>query len=185
VAAGQANQRPSQQLANAVGFALLLCLLAALLMPGQAAALSNDRVTAKPNDSSLSLVIGGEPTRITWVGTVRPDEQVTSLTLVYPKGSRILDSSYVKVTEMIMDDPIHPGRFDPEVEIYLGETQLHIVFKTPIRPNNQIYVEIYDFCLPEGAGSHVFTAKPGDHRATRADPDRLHQPDGGDRQLPG
>ncbi|MDR2957674.1 MAG: amino acid ABC transporter permease [Coriobacteriales bacterium] len=119
--------------------------------------MTTERASASPNDSSLRQVIGGQPTRITWVGTVAKGEQVTGITLYFPDGSNLTDKTYVKVTEMVMDDPVHPLRNEPKYTEDLTDEHLTLVFSTPIRSNNQLYIEIYYFCLPEAAGEYYIT----------------------------
>ncbi|MCL2339398.1 MAG: hypothetical protein FWC59_00645, partial [Actinomycetia bacterium] len=92
---------------------LTLALLWLLLNPSSAWALSTDRVTARFNDSSLSMVIGGQPTRLTWVGTVAADEQVAGIILNFPDGTELASDAYAQVQEMVMDDPAHPVHSTP------------------------------------------------------------------------
>jgi polar amino acid transport system substrate-binding protein len=136
---------------------LLFVLLLQLTFPSAALAMETDRATASPNDSSLKLVIGGEPTRITWVGNVGPNEEIASLRLVLPVGCVLTDRSYVKVQEMVLDNPDKPERFEPLYTAGLTNQELVLEFETPIRANNQVYVEIYYICLPLGAGNYYIT----------------------------
>ncbi|MDR0458961.1 MAG: hypothetical protein LBG68_00655, partial [Coriobacteriales bacterium] len=151
------KRRFSQSL-DLIGLAALSLLLFILLYPNQAWAMDTVRVTAKPNDSSLKLVIGGEPTRITWVGQVAEGEQITSITLIFPAGSTTSEKTYVKVQEMVMDDPTRPLHNENLVytEVLTNE-QLRIDFSTPIRANNQLYIEIYYFSLPALSGSYTIS----------------------------
>jgi polar amino acid transport system substrate-binding protein len=134
---------------------LIVVITVFWIFPSRCEAMTTERVTAKPNDSSLKLVLGGEPTRITWVGQVFDNETVTSIALNFPAGSTKTDRSYVRVQEMIMDNPDRPVH---NSDLVYGESlsndQLHIEFETPIRSGNQLYIEVYYFCLPEISGQY-------------------------------
>ena len=133
---------------------LLLILLTAVLTAGQAWAMTTDRASARPNDSSQKIIIGGRPTRITWVGTVDEGEEITAINLVFPDGCSITGSSSVKVQEMLMEDPMHPNRYEPIYSEELTKSHLLLVFETPIRSGNQLYIEVFNFCLPDVAGNY-------------------------------
>jgi len=152
------DKRRFTQSLDLIGLAVLSLLLFFLICPSPAWAMDTVRVTAKPNDPSLKLVIGGEPTRITWVGQVAEGEQITSITLIFPAGSTTSEKTYVKVQEMVMDDPTRPLHNEDLVytEVLTNE-QLHIDFSTPIRANNQLYIEIYYFSLPALSGSYTIS----------------------------
>jgi len=134
---------------------LLMSLALMLLTPSTAYALQVDRATARPNDSSGRIVYGGRPTRITWVGNVAADEEVVEITLWFPAGSKATDETFVAVTEMLMENPSRPGHNkDLVYTCDITDEQVSIVFETPIRAGNQLYIEIEKFCLPNEAGNY-------------------------------
>jgi polar amino acid transport system substrate-binding protein len=140
----------------AVFFFALAVLFA---LPSQVAfALSTDRTTAQSNEDGGTNVIGGEPTRISWEGTVGAGEEVTRITLNFPADCRIAEDAYVKVQEIIMDDPVHPVHDESIVytEVLTAES-LTLEFTNGLRPNNKVIIQIYGFILPAVSGEYVFT----------------------------
>ncbi|MDR1421754.1 MAG: amino acid ABC transporter permease [Coriobacteriales bacterium] len=133
----------------------LVCVLALLATPAQG--LTTDRTTAAPNQDGGRNVIGGEPTRITWVGTVEEGEEVTGITLLFPAGCELSDDSYVKVQEMDMSDPQHPLHNERSATIDLTAARLIVELDEPIPAGNLLYVEIYKFCLPPVSGQVIIT----------------------------
>ncbi|MDR2196983.1 MAG: amino acid ABC transporter permease [Coriobacteriales bacterium] len=137
---------------------VLLVLLVLLLIPAtRAFALTTDRVTAAPNQDGGRNIIGGEPTRLTWVGTVEEGEEVCGITLVFPEGCALTEDTYVKVQEMVMTDPQHPLHEELECSEDLTAERLIITLDDPIAAGNLLYVEIYKFCLPSLNGEVSIT----------------------------
>ncbi|MCL2137015.1 MAG: amino acid ABC transporter permease [Coriobacteriia bacterium] len=137
---------------------LLVVFTCIVIVPGNAWAMDTERVTAQPNDSSKKIVYGGIPTRITWVGVVSDYEEVRAITLKFPKGSATTDQTYIKIQEMVMDNPSRPfHNTDLSYTVDIDSQRLVIEFDTYIRSNNQLYIEIYFFCLPEQAGLYTIT----------------------------
>ena len=151
------NRVKARRLPSRLAVLLLVVLIALQVTSNTAYGMGTNRVTARPNDTSKRLVLGGRPTRITWVGDVSPGEEVTSITLIFPEGCFLTDTSHVTVREMLMDDPQHPGRNIPEYSEEFDANHLYLVFDTPIRENNQLYIEIFGFCFPEGDGNYSIT----------------------------
>ncbi|MDR0346823.1 MAG: amino acid ABC transporter permease [Coriobacteriales bacterium] len=140
---------------------LLLILIPCLLMsafPQRAWALSTDRTTARSNEDGGTNIIAGEPTRLSWEGTVGSDERVKSITLNFPEGCGIDGSAYIKLQEIIMDDPAHPVHDESIVYTQeLSGESMHLVFDNGLRPNNKVIIQIYGFIFPPFAGDYVIT----------------------------
>jgi polar amino acid transport system substrate-binding protein len=141
----------------AVCFFVLGLLLA--LPAHDAFALTTDRTTAKSNEDGGKNVIGGEPTRLSWEGTVGADEAVASITLGFPAGCRLADDAYVKVQEIIMDDPTHPVH-DESIAYTedLAAESLTLEFAKGLRSNNKVIIQVYGFILPAVSGDYAITA---------------------------
>jgi polar amino acid transport system substrate-binding protein len=145
--------------------ALLSLVLALLLLvpTGDALALSTDRTTAKSNEDGGSDIIAGEPTRLSWEGTVGADEQVTRITLDFPTDCQLASDAYVKVQEIIMDDPLHPVHDESIVYTEeLSAESLTLEFAAGLRPNNKVIIQIYGFIFPPVSGDYVITGSYGD-----------------------
>jgi polar amino acid transport system substrate-binding protein len=146
----------------------VLCVVFALLLftPAQAAsALTTDRTTAQSNEDGGKQIIGGDPTRLSWEGTVGADETVTEIVLIFPEGCSLSSEAYVKVQEIIMDDPAHPLHDDSIVytESLSSET-LKLTFDPGLRPNNKVIIQIYGFILPPVSGDYVVTGTYSDDK---------------------
>jgi polar amino acid transport system substrate-binding protein len=146
--------------------AAALCCIAALLVfasPAPAYALTTDRTTAQSNEDGGKQIIGGDPTRLSWEGTIGADETVTEIVLIFPDGCGLADDAYVKLQEIIMDDPAHPLHDDSVVyaESLTSQT-LKITFDPGLRPNNKVIIQIYGFILPPVSGDYVVTGTYSD-----------------------
>ncbi|MDR0309067.1 MAG: amino acid ABC transporter permease, partial [Coriobacteriales bacterium] len=120
-------------------------------------ALTTVAATAKLNDSSNSMVIGGEPTRITWTGNVSSNAEITGITFTFPEGTKVSDQTSVKVQEMIMDNPDKPGRATIDSTADISGTQVSLNLATPIHSGNQAYIEIFQISLPDDGGEFFIT----------------------------
>ncbi|MDR3053577.1 MAG: amino acid ABC transporter permease [Coriobacteriales bacterium] len=156
----------TRALRNACVFVAVLCLVlgSMLVVPPQSAfALSTDRTTAQSNEDGGKDIIGGEPTRLSWEGTVGSDETVTQIVLNFPEGCDLATDAYVKVQEILMDDPAHPLH-DSSI-IYtenLTVQTLTLDFSPGLRPNNKVIIQVYGFILPPVSGDYVLTGTYND-----------------------
>jgi polar amino acid transport system substrate-binding protein len=152
--------RITRTLVAAGAFVLFLSVLLALLpapFSQEAWALSTDSATARTNERGGDSILGGEPTRIEWVGTVGANEKVTRITLDFPEGCQLTDDAYVKVQEAPMDDPAHPGRIDVIYTETLTAEALTLEFVDGLQSNNRVTIQVYGFILPPVPGDYIIT----------------------------
>jgi polar amino acid transport system substrate-binding protein len=152
----------------AVSLLVLVALVLGLFGPTQQAhALSTDRTTAQANEDGGKSIIGGEATRLSWEGTVGETEKVMRITLNFPADCRLTNEAYVKVQEIIMDDPLHPSHDESIVytEALTAEA-LVLDFASGLRPNNKVIIQIYGFVLPAVSGEYVVTGSYQDDAGT-------------------
>jgi polar amino acid transport system substrate-binding protein len=140
-------------------FALLFVLLFVLFAspsPQKVWALSTDRTTMQTNEDGGKSVIAGEPTRLSWEGTVGPSEKVKSITLLFPEGSALSSDAYVRVQEILMDDPVHPVHDESIVytETLTAES-LTLDFASGLRSNNKVIIQVYGFISPPVPGDYI------------------------------
>jgi polar amino acid transport system substrate-binding protein len=159
--------------------AALFCVLVLLLLGSarEAGALSTDRTTAQANEDGGKSVIGGEPTRLSWEGTVGESEQVKNITLFFPEGCGIADDGYIKLQEIIMDDPVHPVHDESirYVESLTAES-LTLDFTDGLRPNNKVIIQVYGFVFPAVSGDYVITGTYRDGGAAATDRELTDSP---------
>jgi polar amino acid transport system substrate-binding protein len=124
-------------------------------LPASSEALTTDRTTARSNEDSGGNIIGGEPTRITWEGTVASDEEVSALHLDLPEGSRVSENSYVRVQETILDEAAGFPRLDPDFTDDLSGEGVTISFDKPIGSGHLLHIELYHVSLPNEPGDYV------------------------------
>jgi polar amino acid transport system substrate-binding protein len=143
-----------------VWVAVLVCVLALLACgPAQDVwALSTDRTTAQSNEDGGKRILGDEPTRISWEGTVGENERVKTITLRFPEGCGLADDAYVRVQEIIMDDPVHPVH-DESIRYTedLTAEALTLEFADALRSNNKVIIQIHGFILPAVSGDYLIT----------------------------
>ena len=68
-------------------WALAVCVLAVLMAAAPALALTTEKTTGRGTNSSGDVVLGGQPTRFTWEGTVGEGEELTALDFTFPEGT--------------------------------------------------------------------------------------------------
>lgn len=139
---------------NAGPFALIaLCLCAMLAFstvfaPVTAYALDTVRWTAKANNDNKDLVMGGQPTRITWQGKTAASEEVAKVDLRLPEGTvyEIED-----VTVSVLDGMAHLDMaFNVES---VDANTVGVSFPTPVAGDKVIMIEVNKASLPAGGGS--------------------------------
>jgi polar amino acid transport system substrate-binding protein len=141
-------------LAKFLLFAMLLATLVCWMTPSaqDAQALNVSSVTAQPNSdssSTSSAVIGGQPTRITWEGTVDKGEQVSALTIKFPDGCALASDADAQVSVL---SGLKLLTVNPNVQ--LNAQQVAITFSKPIDPGLLIRVQIHEISLPAVAGDY-------------------------------
>ncbi len=147
-------------------FFLVLAFL--LVQPTQFAdALSTDSVTAKRNEDGGSEILGGKPARLSWEGTVGDGEKVASIKLVFPEGSGLSESVTVDVTEMILDDPIHPvADHSVKYSEKLSPDGLELIFEDGLRSNNKVIIRVTGYIFPNVTNTYSITGSYVDDRGT-------------------
>ena len=124
-------------------------LLAMLIVPASAQALTTEKATARPNENGGSGVIGGIPTRLTWEGFVEHDESITSVTLKLPEGGSF-DKSSTKVT--VLDNLT---RIPNDAQATPSGNTITVKLSDPAEAGYKLRLEIEDMTMPEAGGGVV------------------------------
>ena len=125
---------------------------ATLAAPTTASALTVNKATARANESTNTNVIGGQPTRVTWEGTVAAEEEVASVSFVFPQGSWVAEDANIKAT--ILDGT---KRVETEQNTTLDNAGATIEFPNNVASGHLIRVEIYKLALPAEGGAFTLT----------------------------
>lgn len=130
----------------AAAFATVLALVVA--WPAQA--LTTEKTTARGTNSSGDVVLGGQPTRFTWEGTVGDDEELLGLDFTFPEGTAATEDTSVRVTVLDGLDRLNvPFTADVTSE---GAS---VVFEEPVESGSLVRVELQKLAPP--AQSMLFT----------------------------
>lgn len=135
-----------------IGILAMLAVLLVLSVPTNALALTVEKTTAQSNETNGNNVIGGEPTRITWEGTVGDDETISSVTLTFPEGTTVSEESTVKAT--ILDGLT---RIETDQEVTFDNTGATIVFSEPVPSGLLLRIEIHKVSLPPISGAYTLS----------------------------
>jgi polar amino acid transport system substrate-binding protein len=154
----------ARALPRAFALATALILVLIVLTPMTASAVELEKTTARSNSATSNDIIGGEPTRVTWEASVGDDEQLDSLTLVFPEGSSLAEGATVRAT--VLDGTI---RVETEYEDDLSESQVTLRFIEPVPSGLLLRVEIYNIVLPDASGDYSFTGTYSDAQGSTYD----------------
>ncbi|MCL2491221.1 MAG: amino acid ABC transporter permease [Coriobacteriia bacterium] len=132
--------------------AVVSVLLLSMAVPSVVGALTTDKITARSNQSGGNAVIGGQPTRVTWEGTVTAGEQISFVQLDLPEGTRVNDDSRVEVTIL---DGLERVKAIQTSEI--SDEKATVSFSEPVPENMILRIELYNISLPEKAGEYELT----------------------------
>ncbi len=124
-------------------------LVAVVLVPSQAQALTTEKATARPNEDGGSGVIGGIPTRLTWEGVVEEGESITSVTLTLPTGASF-DTSTTKVT--VLDNLT---RIPNDATATPSGNTIAVKLSDPAKAGYKLRLEIEDMTFPSEGGDVV------------------------------
>ena len=131
----------------------VLSLIVSFTTPPQVAqGLSVKKTTASSNQIVGNQIIGGVPTRITWEAMVDKDEDVKSITIVFPQGTSLGEAANTKAT--VLDGT---KRLDVKFTSTLSHTQTVVTFDEPIEQGLLIRLEMYYIALPEESGEYTLT----------------------------
>ena len=122
------------------------CVCVAMLLMGIASpaqALTTEKTTARGTNSSGDAVLGGEPTRFTWEGTVGADEELSELAFTFPEGTTATDDTAVKVT--VLDGLT---RINVPFEATVDSAGATVVFEEPVESGSLVRVELNKLAPP-------------------------------------
>ena len=138
--------KQKQRICSMLGAAMAVMLAVALAMPGAAFAITTEKATARPNESGGNSVLGGVATRLTWEGTVGPNEEVSTVTLELPDGSSF-DNTTSRVT--VLDGLT---RMSVDSTAKADGNKLTIDFAEPIPANALLRLEVEGVVFPTAGG---------------------------------
>lgn len=142
LASGPACAKRLQSLLGA-GSVLLCVVLFVALSATPAWALTTEKTTARGTNSSGDAVLGGEPTRFTWEGTVGENEELAALAFTFPEGTTATDDTTLKVT--VLDGLT---RINVPFEANVDSTGATIDFAEPVASGSLVRVEINKLAPP-------------------------------------
>ncbi len=131
-------------------WALAVCVLAVLMAAAPALALTTEKTTGRGTNSSGDVVLGGQPTRFTWEGTVGEDEELTALDFTFPEGTVATDDTAVRVTVLDGLD-----RINVPFEATVSSQGADITFEEPVEAGLLVRVELQKLAPP--AETMMFT----------------------------
>ena len=145
----QQGRRASAGLLVFAGLLMSIALVFNLFaLSAQAYALDTVRWTAKANNDNKDLVMGGQPTRVTWQGKTAEDEVVSKIDLKLPEGTTV---SAEGVSVSVLDGMTHLD-MESNVESTDGQT-ITVEFPEPVPGNAVIMIEANKAVLPAAGGS--------------------------------
>ncbi len=107
--------------------ALVAVALALVAFAVPAQALTTESTTGRGSDSSGTNVLGGVPTRFTWVGSLEADETVASLSFTFPEGTQTSESTEVRCT--VLDGL---NRIEVSFEVSYDDSGATLTFDEPV-----------------------------------------------------
>ena len=136
--------------------AVLLCAATLLLaLCPSALAAETAKLTAKPNVSGSSEVIGATETRITWEVQLADDEAATALTLTFPDDTDYATDG-TRVTLLTGEDLMTREVLSPTVTS--DGSDVTVDFGETLDAGAYLRVEIYDVYFPRAGGTFAFSA---------------------------
>jgi len=138
--------KQKQRICSMLGAAMAVMLAVALAIPGAAFAITTEKATARPNESGGNSVLGGVAPRLTWEGTVGPNEEVSTVTLELPDGSSF-DNTTSRVT--VLDGLT---RMSVDSTAKADGNKLTIDFAEPIPANALLRLEVEGVVFPTAGG---------------------------------
>ena len=147
-----------------VAHAAVLCLIAAVvavccMVPhGAAWAMDVSSCTAKPNVERGSEVLGGKETRITWEAQATADEQVASIALELPPGTKCglaeegPSASTYRLTVLSGKDFMTRNTVDADVSYVDGMIVVKFADPLDFKEDYRIRLELYGVFFPVEGG---------------------------------
>ena len=151
MAQAQTRRRPWAAWIVAV---LAACMVALAAMPVPAQAVEVIKLTARPNGSSGSDVMGGKETRLTWEGQAADDETVVALTFTLPDGTSF-GTDDISVTRLYGDELME--RETVEFEASASGQTLTIAFTSEVPAGSYFQIMIYGVTFPTSGGEMQIT----------------------------
>ncbi len=108
-----------------------------------------NKVTARPNESTGSGVIGGEETRLTWEGTVNVPAGISSVTLTLPDDATF-DGSTTRIT--VLDGL---NRLNINGEAMPSGNSIVVKFSSPVSDGSLLRLEITGMKFPSAGGEYT------------------------------
>ncbi len=129
---------------------LITLALALLMAAAPAFALTTEKTTGRGTNSSGDVVLGGQPTRFTWEGTVGEGEELTAVDFTFPQGTTATDDTAVRVTVLDGLD-----RINVPFEATVSSEGANVTFEEPVASGLLVRIELQKLAPP--AETMMFT----------------------------
>jgi len=136
------------RMAVVAAVATVLCVVF-LLVPAIAQAMSEPKATVQPNGIYMTNdTVGGADARLTWESTTDSDEDVQLITLAFPEGTTLRNST---VNAVILEGLVRvPVKSTPSA----SGSELTVAFEPAVPPDSLLRLQVQDVVFPKSGGTY-------------------------------